>query len=115
MARWFRFFALLSALVVIAVRSVSGLPLAQACNASLLAGQALQICPPSEQPADEDLLAPVAINEDADDGADALLTPAAVDVRVLSSGEGGFVVSGAIAPQRALPSHAQSLERPPRG
>ena len=86
-----------------------------ACAAPSFEAASSQICPASEQPADQDTLAPVALDDDSDDGVDPLLTPATVELSVLSYGECAALSCGAMVAQRALPSHALSLERPPRG
>ncbi len=110
----FRLFALLSALFVVAVRCLGGFPLAMACvSASVDAAQS-SLCPASEQPADDDTLAPVTAFDSEDDGAEPALTPQPVEVSLLTFAEPAAMASGVLADQRALPSHAPSLDRPPR-
>ncbi|MEI9940681.1 MAG: hypothetical protein WDO69_25995 [Pseudomonadota bacterium] len=112
MTRALRFLALFTALFVVTVRCLSGLSLPSACVAVPEAG-ATEVCPASDQPREEDTLAPVAM-DDADDGADALIAPTPPHIRLLAHGEASAADCGALAADRALPSHAPSLERPPR-
>jgi len=73
-----------------------------------------EFCPATDQPVSDDTLAPVPVDDDSDDSADALLAPVPVELRVLAYGADSGLDCGALAPQRALPSHAPSLDRPPR-
>jgi len=104
--------ALFTAFFVVSVRCLSGLPLALAC-AALPDFGADQVCPLSNEPREEDTLAPVVL-DDADDGVDALITPAQPRIRVLPHGSAPGAVRGTLATDRALSSHARGLERPPR-
>ncbi len=117
--RALRFLALLSAFFVVAVRCLGGFPLALACVEAAPSSDVSTQAPTSsacpESPAsDDDTLAPVALDDDSDDGADALLTPAPVEVKLQFGAVCSGLACSALAHQRALPSHAPSLERPPR-
>ena len=112
MTRALRLFALLTAFFVVSVRCLSGFPLTVAC-AALPDFGADQLCPLSDEPREEDILAPV-VMDDADDGADALIAPPPPRIRVLKHGHAAGAERGALAADRALSSHARSLERPPR-
>ena len=110
--RALRFLALFTALFVVSVRCLSGFPLAAGCVA-LSDATALEFCPASDEPREDDTLAPVAI-DDSDDGADAVLAPSEPRIRLLTHGGATGQECGALAAARALPSHAPSLDRPPR-
>ena len=112
MTRALRLFALLTAFFVVSVRCLSGFPLTVAC-AALPDFGADQLCPLSDEPREEDTLAPI-VTDDADDGADALITPPPPRIRVLKHGRASGADRGALAADRALSSHARGLERPPR-
>lgn len=112
MTRALRFLALITALFVVSVRCLGGFPLVVECG-SLVAAGALELCPASDEPREQDTLAPVAM-DDSDDGCDALITPSTPRVRLLSYGEPSGAECGALASERALASHARGLERPPR-
>ena len=114
MSRALRYLVLLSALFVVAVRCLSGFPLARACVEVLPEAVSVELCPTSDVPASEDTLAPVALDDDSDDGADPLVTPALLHLVVLGHGEVSGTGRGILVAQRALPSHAPNLERPPR-
>ena len=110
--RALRFLALFTALFVVAVRCSSGLPLAVACVA--LPGSGVdEACAPSEQPREQDSLAPIPV-DDSDDDSDPVIASSAPRIRLLSDGEPSGAECGSWAGERALPSHAPSLERPPR-
>jgi len=110
--RALRFLALFSALFVVTVRCLGGFPLAAACAALPAVGVA-EVCPADEPRDEDDTLAPVAM-DDADDGSDAVIAPAEPRIRLLTHGRPSGDVCGALAAARALPSHAPSLDRPPR-
>ena len=112
MTRALRFLALFTALFVVAVRSLGGFPLVAECGALMVSG-ASELCPASDEPREEDTLAPVTM-DDSDDSVDALITPAPVRVRLLTYREPSAAECGVLAEERALPSHAPSLDRPPR-
>jgi hypothetical protein len=107
-----RLLALFTALFVVSVRCLSSFPVAAAC-AALLEPGVNQLCPVSDEPREEDTLAPVAM-DDADDGADAVITPTSPSIRLLTYGAASGADCGALAADRALSSHARGLERPPR-
>jgi hypothetical protein len=107
-----RLLALFTALLVVSVRCLSGLPLTVAC-AALPDFGADQACPLSDEPREEDTLAPV-VMDGADDGADALLSPSQPRIRLLTHHHASGAECGALAADRALSSHARGLERPPR-
>jgi hypothetical protein len=73
----------------------------------------IECSPASDQPREQDALAPVAI-DDSDDGSDALIAPAPPRVRLLTYGESAGSERRPWVSERALMSHAPSLERPPR-
>lgn len=113
MTRALRLLALITTLFVVSVRFLSGFP-ALDCLALALSGDgAIEFCPASDEPRDEDTLAPVAM-DDVDDDADALIAPTPLRVRLRPSGEPPAAKCGVLAVDRALASHAPSLERPPR-
>lgn len=112
MTRALRFLALITALFVVSVRCLSGFPLTVAC-AALPGFGAAQLCPLSDEPREEDTLAPV-VMDDSDDGADGVITPAQPRIRLLSYGGSSGAECGAWAADLALASHARDLERPPR-
>ena len=113
MTRALRLLALFTTLFVVSVRFLSGFPAVDCLALALSGGGAIELCPASEEPREEDTLAPVA-TDDADDGADALIAPAPLRVRLRPYGELPSAKCGALAVERALASHAPSLERPPR-
>ena len=112
--RALRFFALLSALFVVAVRCLGGFPLALVCVDAVVQGEGARACPAPDQPAEQDSLAPVALADDADDGAEPAVTPAPVEIRLLGYAGSAGIGCGTLVAQCALPSHAPNLERPPR-
>lgn len=112
MTRALRFLALFTALFVVTVRCLSGFPWAEACVALPDPGS-IEVCPASDAPREHDSLAPVAL-DDTDDGSDAVLTPSPLRVRLLTYGDPSGTERGILARERALTSHAPSLERPPR-
>jgi len=110
--RALRLLALFTALFVVSLRCSSGFPLTAVCS-SLSEFGASQFCPASEEPHEQDTLAAV-FSDDSDDGADALIAPTAPRIQLLTHGAATRGDRGALAAERALPSHAPSLERPPR-
>ena len=118
MIRVLRLFALLSALFVVAVRCLGGFPLALVGVDAAVRSDGSEVCPPSEPLPARDSLAPSAFDvdsdDDSDDGAEPALTQAPVDVRLLGYAEFVALGCGTLTAQRALPSHAPNLERPPR-
>ncbi len=114
MARALWFLALLSAFFVVAVRCLSG-PSSVASPASTSPASAAEARPSSGNEGDQDSSAD--LEDDSDDSTDPLPALAArVPVRLLafSDTKGTGLECGALVAQRALPSHAASLERPPR-
>lgn len=111
----FRLFALLSAFFVVAVRCLGGFPLAVACVSASVEEQQVSACPAPDQPADDDTMAPVAAFDSEDDGAEPALAPPPVEVSLLTYAEPTGIGGVVMADQRALPSHAPSLDRPPQG
>ena len=115
MARALWFLALLSAFFVVAVRCLSGLGSAELPAAGASASSAAEARPSSGNEGDQDSSAD--LEDDSDDSTDPLPALAArVPVRLLafSDTKGTGLDCGALVAQRALPSHAASLERPPR-
>ena len=110
--RALRFLALFTAFFVVTVRCLSGFPLPAACMALPEVGGS-ELCPASDAPREQDTLAPVAV-DDADDGADAAIAASGARIRLLTHDQASATDCGASAAERALPSHAPSLERPPR-
>ena len=110
--RALRFLALFTAFFVVSVRCLGGFPAVLSC-ASLPTSGVTEACPPSEVPREDDSLAPVAI-DDSDDDADPVVAASPPRIRLLSHGDASGADRGALAAERALPSHAPSLDRPPR-
>lgn len=113
MTRALRFFALLSALFVVAMRFSSVLPLAIACTGALPEAGAVPACSESDAPSSEDDLALVGFDNDADDNVE-LLAPASVKIELQGFATTATSQRGALALERARPSHRSGLERPPR-
>ena len=115
MARALWLLALLSAFFVAAVRCLSGSvsSCASASGTSSTETRAL-----SGDSDDEDgQAAPADLDDDSDDNAEPLPALAAASpVRLLTFADqqGTGLPCGALAAERPLPSHAPSLERPPR-
>jgi len=106
--------ALFTTLFVVSVRFVGGFPwAADGLALALDVGSASEVCPASDEPREQDTLAPVAM-DDSDDSSDAVIAPSPLHVRVLAYGEPPAKKCGVMAVERALASHAPSLERPPR-
>ena len=114
MIRVLRLFALLSAFFVVAVRCLGGFPLALVSVDAVVQSDGSEACPPTDPLAAQDSLAPVAFDDNSDDGAEPALTPAPLEVRLLGHADSVGLGCGTLAAQRALPSHAPNLERPPR-
>jgi hypothetical protein len=111
--RVLRFFALFTALFVVSVRCVSGLPLAALCVAGALGSAEAHPC--SDEPREQDALAPVAVDDSDDDAdPDPVVASTAPRIRLLSDGEPCAAECAAMEAEPSLPSHARSLERPPR-
>jgi hypothetical protein len=110
--RALRFLALFTALFVVTVRCLSGYPSAAVC-AGLFVPGAIEICPVTDEPREHDSLAPLA-SDDSDDANDPLVAPLPLRVRLLTCAEPSGPECGMLASDRALTSHAPSLERPPR-
>jgi hypothetical protein len=110
--RALRFLALFTAFFVVTVRCLSSFPLLEACAVLPDSGM-LECSPASEQPREQDALAPVAI-DDSDDGSDAVIASSPPRVRLLTYGAPAGSERGPWVSERALASHAPSLERPPR-
>ena len=112
MARALWFLALLSAFFVVAVRCLSGLPSATLTSS---AASGTEARPSSGNEGDQDSSAD--LEDDSDDNADplpALAARGAARLFVFTDTTGTGLECGALVAQRALPSHAASLERPPR-
>ena len=111
MTRALRFLALFSALFVVTVRGLGGVP----CNAGRATptAEATRVSPASDEPREPDALAAIDL-DDSDDDVDAVLAPSPVRIRLLTYGAALAGDSGALTAERALPSHAPSLDRPPR-
>lgn len=113
MIRALRFLALLSAFFVVAVRCFGGLPLLIGCSEPA-ASAVIALCASSEQSADDGTLALSAEVDDGDDDVEPALTPAALPLEVAPFID---VSAPRAAIRRAagpLPSHAPTLDRPPR-
>jgi hypothetical protein len=114
-ARAFRFLALLAAFFVVVARAASGLSLAVASATPGFAGSGISAaCPSRGAPADQDSSAVADLDDDSDDSADALIAPAPVRLVALADEAGAALGCTAWVEQRALASHALTLERPPR-
>lgn len=114
MTRALRFFALLSALFVVALRFSSVLPLAIACTGVLPDAGAVPACSESDAPSSDDDLALVGFDSDSDDSPEPLLAPAAVEIDVPDFATTATSQRGVLAFEPARPSHRSGLERPPR-
>jgi hypothetical protein len=114
-ARAFRFLALLAAFLVVVARSASGLSFAVGSLAQGFSGSGISEARPStDAPVDQDTSAVADLDDDADDGVDALIAPAPVRLVALADEAGAALGCSAWVEQRALPSHALTLDRPPR-
>jgi hypothetical protein len=111
--RVLRFLALLTALFVVSVRCLSSFPLAAVCAAAGPDSAAERFCPLTDEPREDDTLAPVSM-DDSDDAADAAIAPAPPRIRLLTHGAASAADCGALAAELALSSHARGLDRPPR-
>ena len=112
MTRALRFLALFSALFVVTVRGLGGVP-CNAGRATPTAAEATQVNPASDEPRERDALAAIDL-DDSDDDVDAVVAPSPVRIRLLTYGAALAGDGGALTAERALPSHAPSLDRPPR-
>ena len=112
MTRALRFLALFTALFVVTVRGLGGLP-SNAGRATPTAAEATQVSPASDEPGQQDALATIDL-DDSDDEIDALVAPSPVRIRLLTYDAALVANRGGFTPERALPSHAPSLDRPPR-
>jgi hypothetical protein len=111
--RALRFLALFTALFVVTVRCLGGFPWPEACFAVPDSGT-VEACPASDGPREQAAFAPVAVDDREDDGSDVVITPSPPRVRLLTHGAPSGAERGMLARERALTSHAPSLERPPR-
>jgi hypothetical protein len=114
MVRAFQVLAVLSAFFVVAVRCLGAFPLLVANADSPLTGRSVEARSSSGVPVDPGSMAISEADDDADDGAEAFIAPAAVRLVALAPAAAAGLVGGARAHERALPSHAPSLDRPPR-
>jgi hypothetical protein len=114
MVRAFQVLAVLSAFFVVAVRCLGAFPLPVANAGSQLASSSVEARSSSGAPVDQGSMAISEADDDADDGAEALIAPAAVRLVALAPATASGLDGGARAHERALPSHAPSLDRPPR-
>lgn len=111
MARALWLLTLFSAFFVVAVRCLSGF--SDAPSASAPSG--VEARPSAGNEGGQDT--PADLDDDSDDGADpqpALAATAPARLLTFTDTQGTGLECGALAAQRALPSHAASLERPPR-
>ena len=109
--------ALLTAFLVVAAR-LAGLPLAVAFAAEDPPDFAVQqLCQDErdEGVGDGASTPPVEVDDDQEQGSAPLMHLASVALKLPPDGESRGLLAGALVDQRALPSHAQSLDRPPRG
>ncbi|MEO7033861.1 MAG: hypothetical protein ABI548_08260 [Polyangiaceae bacterium] len=112
MARALWFLALLSAFFVVAVRCLSGAPASAPCAIATDSAEARSSSPDEDEP-----LASADLDDDSDDSADplpALAAPPATRLVTFTDTQGTGLECGALVALRALPSHAASLDRPPR-
>lgn len=114
MARLFWLLALCTAFFVVAMR-LAGLPLAVASACDAVAG-ARDLCESGSNSSDQDdgAFAPVDSDDDAEHGSAPLMTLPRSRVEALASAVPAGLPAGALSEQRARPSHARGLERPPR-
>ena len=110
MARVLWLLALVTAFLVVAVR-LAGLPLAVASAADDLRGAAGE---GKGEPFDDDALSPVEVDDDAEHGSAPFMPAASVALELPPNGDPGRVGCSAWVEQQPLPSHAPTLERPPR-
>ncbi len=114
MTRALQLLALLSAVFVVALRFYSVFPAATASAPDgLSVSGASEVHPGPAEPLPQDSLA-ADWDDDSEDGADALIAPARVQLVALEDGNATGLDSRALVEQRARSSHAQSLDRPPR-
>ena len=112
MSRALWFLALLTAFVVAGARALSAFPSSAAEERAGVPALSQGSQAPSEQSPSTN----VTLEDDSDDdGADGLIAPAVVEfaLRVVPAPLAAQL--GASEQQRALQSHAQGLDRPPRG
>ena len=114
MTRAFRFFALLSALFVVALRFGSALPLAVVCTEAIDDASSEPECSLSEAPRETEQLAVAAIDDATDDAGDPLLSPPAVEVEQPPFDEASSRSRGVLAADPHSASHDSGLDRPPR-
>jgi hypothetical protein len=103
------FFALLAAFVVLGARCLSAF-VAQADESS----HGVALSQASHAPTDQDPATSLSVDDDSDDGVDALLAPSASVLELQLMPRAASVKISVLCRQRALQSHAQGLERPPR-
>ena len=116
MARVLSLLALVTTFLVVAAR-LAGLPLAVAAatdEPQSVAGSELRPTEPSED-ADASAAAPFEEDDDVEIGSAPLMPLSSVALQLPPDGEPSGVVGDSLSHQQALPSHAQSLDRPPRG
>jgi hypothetical protein len=108
-ALWF--LALLTAFVVAGARALCLFPASAAEERAAVPALSQGSQAPSEQAPSTN----VTLEDDSDDdGADGLIAPAGVDIALPVVPAPLAAQLGASEQQRALPSHAQGLDRPPR-
>jgi hypothetical protein len=112
--RVLRLLVLFAAFFVVAARCLGSYsPLASSAEPSSGASES-QARPSPSAPIDQDAPCTADLDDDSDDGADALLAPAPVRLSTLVDEAPAGLGRGVWAAQGPLPSHASSLERPPR-
>ena len=111
MARVLWLLALVTAFLVVAVR-LAGLPLAVACAADDLRDAAGE---GKGDHFDDEALSPVEVDDDdAEHGSAPFMPAASVALELLPNSDPGRLGCSAWAEPQPLPSHAPTLERPPR-
>ncbi|HEY3665983.1 MAG TPA: hypothetical protein VGL19_08290 [Polyangiaceae bacterium] len=112
--RVLRLLVLFAAFFVVAVRCFGSYSaLASAAEPSSRVSKS-QARPSPSAPIDQDAPCTAELDDDSDDSADALLAPAPVRLSALIDDAPAGLDRGVWAAQGPLPSHASSLERPPR-
>lgn len=114
MTRALRFFALLSALFVVALRFGSALPLAVVCTEAIDDATSEPECTLSEAPLEAEQLATAAIDDASDDAGDPLLSPSAVEVEQPPFDVASSRGRGVFAADPPITRHGSGLDRPPR-
>ena len=107
-ALWF--FALLAAFVVVGARCLSMFSPALASDSASSAA----VSQTQHAPADQDQATGATLDDDSDDGVDALIAPSPAVLAVVTAPRAEAATLGVLGQQWALQSHSRGLDRPPR-